>query len=95
MKRPKRTYFGIMRLTRYVSNRSDWIDCSSGGNRMTIEFTYWDNSVVPPKFLFQVVEEDILVADALFKQHTGIDPVKKPTVGCSIKKMVDELEKVG
>jgi hypothetical protein len=53
---------------------------------MPFEFTYWDNSEIPPKFLFQVVEEDILVADALLKQKLGIDPVKKPTVGCQIKK---------
>jgi hypothetical protein len=72
------------------SGNVGWVNSSFGFHRMKIEFTYWDNSVIPPKFLYQVVEEDILVADELFKKKIGIDPMKKPTIGCQVK-VVDEV----
>lgn len=59
---------------------------------MKYEFSYYDNTVIPPKFMFQVVEENILAADEQFKKQYGVDPMKKPTIGCRIKKVDDEIK---
>lgn len=56
---------------------------------MPFEFTYWDNSVVPPKKLYTVVSEDILDADKQFQWWCKKDPAKTPTIGCQIKKVYD------
>lgn len=47
-------------------------------------YIYTDN--VKKKVLFECQADDILEADKLFQQHTGLDPVKERGVGCEVLK---------
>ena len=53
-----------------------------------MKFIYVDNSTYPspPTILFEVESENILLADKLFEEKTGINPVKKMTIGVQIEK---------
>lgn len=46
-------------------------------------YTYFDHK--KEQLLLQVEAENILEADKVFKEKTGIDAVKAPYIGCSIK----------
>lgn len=50
------------------------------------QFSYWDNSKgYHNKLLFEVVAEDILIADKLFTESTGLNPMKGMISVSSIK----------
>ena len=51
------------------------------------QYTYTDNFVIPPKVLNIITLDklDILEADNMFKKECGVDPLKKPSIGCSLK----------
>ena len=56
----------------------------------TFKFKYWNNKTkARESLLFEVVidDGDILKADKLFKEKTGLDIIKCPWIGCEIVKI--------
>jgi hypothetical protein len=60
---------------------------------MKYEFSYWDNNKQPDshrRFFTIVLDKlDILEADKQLEEQWGINPIKKMSIGCQIKK-IDE-----
>lgn len=55
---------------------------------MTYEFTYWDNTLNPPKMIFQCVVPSKIEADLYFKRIIGNHPDELENIECKIKKLV-------